>query len=173
MKATLTFFILHILTVVPVTAQVCTLSWQTVSDLTFGDVELPSTGNLSVTIDPVSDSRSSSPANSSLVSGPYSTLYAHLTGPGTTGYTVTATFPASLTDSGSGSLTFDGKWAWAATVSGAYQEITSTSHTVPTPSQGQEASVVFRFGGTVSDIDATDSLGDYEGEITISAECTT
>ncbi len=137
------------------------------NDLNFGSVEKPATGSGSVTISATTGARSSSGA---VATGTSTVGQVRLLGQHVANYTVSRTFPASLTNN-SASLTFAGTWAHSTSASSNYTALTSTSYTGTAGGLGSSFSHYFRFGGTVSDIEWADNNGSYTESISTSATC--
>ena len=137
------------------------------SDLDFGIVEKPPSGTGSVTINERTGARS---ASGTVASGTSSVGQVRLLGQHTASYTVSATFPSTLTKS-SESLDYTGAWAHSTSASSGYTTLTTGSYSGTAGGLGTTFSRYFRFGGEVSGIDWTDADGDYTGSITASATC--
>lgn len=175
MKSPITLFLLALWWAIPMLGQetvpvsitlsapspVCRLSRD--ASLSFGTVEKPGTGNGSVAINAQTGARSSALT----VSGSKSVGQARLTGTNVATYTVSSTFPSTLTK-GAGSLSFNGTWAHSSSSNSSYSLISGTSYSGTGSSSFTR---YFRFGGTVSGIDLTDGDGTYSGTITASVSC--
>ena len=137
------------------------------SDLAYGTAEKPTSGSGSVTINARTGSRTSS---GTAVSGSSSVGQVRLSGGNVSSYTVTRSFPSTLTRSG-GSLSFSGMWAQSVSSSSSYSTISSSSYNGSAGGAGSSFSRYFRFGGTVSGISIGDPDGNYAGTISASATC--
>ncbi len=137
------------------------------SDLDFGGVEKPTTGSGSVTINARNGSRSASGA---VLTGSGTVGQVRLLGQHVASYSVSRTFPSSLTQS-SESLSFDGAWAQSTSANSGYSSISASSYSGTAGGLGSSFSRYFRFGGEVSGITWSDTNGDYTGSITTSATC--
>ena len=142
----------------------CTLTQG--ASLSFGTVEKPGTGSGSVAINAQTGSRSSTLT----ISGSKSVGQARLTGQNVASYTVTSTFPTTLTKS-SDNLSYRGTWAQSSSSNSGYSSISGTSYSGTASGAGTSFTRHFRFGGTVSGIDLNDANGTYTGTITASATC--
>ena len=136
------------------------------ASLSFGTVEKPGTGSGSVAINAQNGARSSALT----VSGSRSVGQARLTGRNVATYTVSRTFPSTLTK-GAGSLSFSGTWAQSSSSNSSYSLISGTSYSGTASGAGSSFTRYFRFGGTVSGIDLNDGDGTYTGTITASVSC--
>ncbi len=137
------------------------------SDLGYGTAEKPTSGSGSVTISATTGSRSSS---GTTVSGSSSVGQVRLSGSNVSSYTVTRTFPSSLTRSG-GSLSFSGAWAQSASQTSGYSSVSGSSYNRSAGGSGSSFTRYFRFGGTVSSINASDPDGNYAGTISVGTTC--
>lgn len=137
------------------------------SDLAYGTAEKPTSSSGSVTISATSGSRSSS---NTTVSGSSSVGQVRLSGSNVSSYTVTRSFPNTLSRSG-GSLSFSGTWAQSFSQSSSYSTISSSSYNGSAGGAGSSFTRYFRFGGTASGITMSDPDGNYTGTISASATC--
>ena len=137
------------------------------NDLDFGDVEKPTAGSGSVTVNEVTGARSSSGVT---VSGSSTVGQVRLYGSHASSYTVSRTFPSSLKRSNK-SLTFSGTWAQSSSASSGYSTISASSYAGTGGGSGTTFSRHFRFGGQVSGITWSSTNGDYTGSISTSATC--
>lgn len=137
------------------------------NDLDYGSAEKPPTGSGSVTISATTGDRTASGVT---VSGSYSVGRVTISGTNVSDYTVTRSFPTTLTRSG-GSLTFSGTWAQSSASSSGYTAISGSSYSGTSGGIGTDLTHYFRFGGTVGGIAFGDSDGEYDGSITASASC--
>jgi len=137
------------------------------SDLDFGAAERPATESGSVTINAVTGTRTSS---GTVVSGTSTVGQVRLVGQHVSNYTVSRTFPSSLTRS-TESLTFEGAWAQSANANNSYVAINTSTYSGTSSGAGSNFTRYFRFGGKVSGITWGDSDGDYTGSISTSASC--
>lgn len=144
-----------------------TCSVTVLSDLAYGTAQKPTSGNASVTINAVSGSRS---ASGTTVSGSSSVGQVRLSGSNVASYTVTRTFPNTLTRSG-GSLPFSGTWAQSTSQGSGYAGVSGSSYNGTAGGAGSSFTRYFRFGGTTSGIDLSDPNGTYTGSISASATC--
>ena len=178
MKSPITLFLLALWWAIPLFGQVSvpasiTLSTPSPScsfsrdaSLSFGTVEKPGTGNGSVAINAQTGARSSALT----VSGSKSVGQARLTGTNVATYTVSRTFPSTLTKSAA-SLSFSGTWAQSSSSNSSYSLISGSSYSGTASGAGSSFTRYFRFGGTVSGIDLNDGDGTYTGTITASVSC--
>jgi len=137
------------------------------SNLDFGTATKPLSGSGSVTINAVTGARSVSGVTAS---GSPSVGQVELSGSNVSNYTVSRTFPSTLTRSG-GSLSFSGSWAQSASSSSGYTAITASSYAGTAGGVGASFSRYFRFGGQASGISLSDPNGVYDGTISASATC--
>jgi len=141
----------------------CSFSVQ--SDLGYGTAQKPTSGSGSVTISATTGSRSGT-----TVSGSSSVGQVRLSGSNVSSYTVTRTFPSSLTRSG-GSLSFSGAWAQSASQTSGYSSVSGSSYNRSAGGSGSSFTRYFRFGGTVSSINASDPDGNYDNTISVGTTC--
>ena len=144
-----------------------TCSFTLQSNLDYGTAEKPASGNASVTINARTGSRTSS---GTTVSGTSSVGQVRLSGSNVASYTVTRTFPSSLTRSG-GSLSFTGSWAQSASQGSGYTALSGASYNGTAGGAGSSFNRYFRFGGTAGGINLSDPNGNYTGSISASATC--
>ncbi len=137
-------------------------------DLNFGTAQKPTTGNGSVTISQTNGNRTSS---NTTVSGSSSVGQVRLAGSNVSSYTVTRTFPSSLTRSGGGSLTFSGTWAQSTSQSSGYSNISGSSYNGTAGGVGSSFTRYFRYGGTAGGISINDQNGNYDNSISVSGSC--
>ena len=137
------------------------------STLGFGTAEKPASGSASVTISATTGARSSSGTSSS---GTSSVGQVRLSGTNVAAYTVSRTFPGTLTRSG-GSLSYAGTWAQSGSSASGYSSISGSSYSGASDGAGSSFSRYFRFGGTVSGITLSDPSGVYDAAISASASC--
>ena len=137
-------------------------------NLNFGTAEKPGSGNGSVTISQINGNRTSS---NTTVSGSSSVGQVRLAGSNVASYTVTRTFPSSLTRSGGGSLTFSGTWAQSASQSSGYSNISGSSYNGTAGGVGTSFTRYFRYGGTAGGINLSDPNGNYDNNISVSGSC--
>ena len=137
------------------------------SDLNYGTAEKPGSGTASVTISATSGVRS---ASGTTVRGSSSVGQVRLSGSNVSSYTVSRSFPSSLTYS-SYSLSFSGTWAQSSSSSSGYSSVSGSSYSGTASGAGSSFSRYFRFGGEVSGISIGDGNGTYDGTITASASC--
>jgi len=137
------------------------------SDLNYGTAEKPGTGSGSVTINATTGSRSASGVT---VSGSSSVGQVRLTGSNVSTYTVSRTFPSSLTYS-THSLSFSGTWAHSTRSTSGYSSISGGSYSGTAGGAGSSFSRYCRFVGQVRGISLADGSGSYEGTISTSAVC--
>ena len=142
-------------------------SFSVMNDLDYGSAEKPASGSGSVTISSTTGNRTASGVTAS---GSYEVGQVKLSGTNVSDYTVSRSFPTTLTRTG-GSLTFSGTWAQSSSSSSGYTAISGSSHTGTAGGAGTSLAHYFRFGGTVGGIAWTDSDGEYDGSITASASC--
>lgn len=142
-------------------------SFSSGSDLDYGSAEKPGTGSGSVSISATTGTRS---ASGTTVSGSSSVGQVRLAGSNVSSYTVSRSFPSSLTF-GSHSLSFSGNWAQSSNSSSGYSSISGGSYSGNAGGAGTSFSRYFRFGGRVSGISLTDGNGTYDGTISASATC--
>lgn len=137
------------------------------SDLDYGIAEKPGSGSGSVTISATTGTRS---ATGTAVRGSSSVGQVRLAGSNVSSYTVSSTFPSSLTYS-SYSLSFSGTWAQSASSSSGYSAISGGNYGGTSGGAGSSFTRYFRFGGQVSGISLTNGNGTYDGTIAASATC--
>ena len=178
MKSPITLFLLALWWAIPMLGQVSvpvsislsapspSCSFSQDASLSFGTVEKPSTGNGSVAINAETGARSSTLT----VSGSSSVGQARLTGQNVASYTVSGTFPTTLTK-GNDDLSYGSTWAQSSSSSSGYSSISGTSYSGTAGGSGSNFAHYFRFGGTVSGIELSDGNGTYTGTITASASC--
>ncbi|MDE2826267.1 MAG: hypothetical protein OXL40_03015 [Bacteroidota bacterium] len=178
MKYPITLFLLALWWAIPMLGQVSvpvsitlsapspTCSFSRDASLSFGTVEKPGTGSGSVGINAQTGSRSSTLT----VSGSSSVGQARLTGQNVATYTVSRTFPSTLSK-GNDDLSYSGTWAQSTSSNSGYSSISGTSYNGTASGAGTSFTRYFRFGGTVSGIDLSDGNGTYTGTITASASC--
>ncbi|MFQ5569857.1 MAG: DUF4402 domain-containing protein [Rhodothermales bacterium] len=138
------------------------------ANLNYGTAEKPTSGSGSVTISATTGSRSSS---NTTVSGSSNVGQVRLSGSNVSSYTVTRTFPSTLTRSGGGSLSYSGAWAQSASSSSGYSTISGSSYNGSAGGSGSSFNRYFRFGGTTSGIGTSDPDGNYDNTISASATC--
>lgn len=143
----------------------CNFSVQ--SNLGFGTAVKPSSGTGTVTINAVSGVRSASGVT---ISGSSSVGQVSLSGSNVSSYTVSSTFPSSLTISGD-SLSYSGTWAQSSSTSSGYASIATGSYSGSASGSGTSFTRYFRFGGEVGGIGISDAGGLYRGSISTSATC--
>ncbi len=143
----------------------CTIS--TISNLNYGTVEKPASGSGSITINAQTGTRTGSTVS---ISGASSVGQARLTGSNVANYSVSGTFPGTLTNSGS-SLTYARAWAQSSSASSNYTTVSGASYSGTSGGPGSNFTHFFRFGGTVSDITLSKSNGAYTGTIRLAAAC--
>ena len=137
------------------------------SSLDFGSAEKPASGTGSVTISATSGTRS---VNGVTATGSSSVGQASLSGSNVASYSVSRTFPGSLTRTG-GSLGFSGSWAHSTSSGSGYSSLSASSYSGTAGGAGSSFTRYFRFGGTVSGIGLSDPSGSYSGTISTSATC--
>lgn len=137
------------------------------SNLDYGTAEKPGTGSASVSISATTGSRS---VTGTTVSGQASVGQVRLTGSNVSSYTVSRTFPSTLTYSSS-SLSFSGTWAHSTSSTNGYSAISASSYSGSAGGAGSSFTRYFRFGGEVSGINLSDGNGTYDGTISASATC--
>lgn len=137
------------------------------SDLDFGTVEKPGTGTGSVVINALTGVRTSPTLS---FSGTATVGQVRLNGLNVNSYTVSRTFPSTLTSS-SKSLTFSGTWAESTSSNSGYTAVSASSHSGTSTGAGASFNHYYRFGGTVSGIDLNDTNGTYSGTIQTTASC--
>jgi hypothetical protein len=178
MKSPITLFLLALWWAIPMLGQVtvpvsitlsapspsCSLSRD--AALSFGTVEKPGTGSGSVAINAQTGARSSTLT----VSGSKSVGQARLTGTNVNSYTVSRTFPSTLTK-GNDDLSYSGTWAQSSSSNSSYSSISGSSYSGTPGGAGTSFTHYFRFGGTVSGIALSDADGTYTGTITASVSC--
>ena len=152
---------------IELTAPVPSCSFTEQSSLDYGSAEKPASGTGSVTISAATGTRSVSGVSAG---GSPSVGQASLSGSNVASYSVSRSFPGSLTRSG-GSLGFSGTWAHSTSSGSGYTAISSTSYNGTAGGIGTSFTRYFRFGGTVSGIGMSDPSGSYSGTITASATC--
>ena len=87
-------------------------------------------------------------------------------------FTIDVTWPTSLSDDDSNTLTFTGAWAEHSSSSGTYTEVSGTEHDEDSPGGlGTSGTHYFRFGGTVSGISNSVEAGDYDNDATVYVLC--
>ncbi len=146
-------------------APTCSFTLQ--SSLDFGTAEKPTSGTGSVTISATSATRTVSGTSAS---GSSDVGQVRLDGSNVSSYSVSRTFPGTLTRSG-GSLGFSGSWAHSTTSGSGYLSVSSSSYSGTAGGAGSTFRRYFRFGGTVSGIGLSDPDGSYSGTISTSATC--
>ena len=146
-------------------APVCGLTVS--SNLGYGTVLKPATGTGSVAISATTGTRT---ATDVTASGSSSVGQVRLNGSNVASYSVSRTFPGSLTRSG-GSLGYSGTWAQSTESSSSYNAINGSSYSGTAEGVGTTFTRYFRFGGTVSGIGLSDPNGSYTGTIATSATC--
>ncbi len=179
MKSLITTFLLALWWVTPMLGQATTVpvsitlsapsstcEFTRDASLSFGTAEKPGTGSGSVAINAQTGTRSSTLT----ISGSKSVGQARLRGQNVASYTVTSTFPTTLTKS-SDNLSYSGTWAQSSTSNSSYSSISGTSYSGTASGAGTSFTRYFRFGGTVSGIDLNDADGTYTGTITATATC--
>ena len=102
------------------------------------------------------------------VSGSFNAGQVRLSGDNVSSYSVSASFPSTLTRGGSGSLSYARAWAQSASSSSGYSLISGTTYN---GSGGGSVTRYFRIGGTASGISAGDPDGTYTGTATLTASC--
>lgn len=143
----------------------CSLTEQ--SSLDYGSAEKPATGTGSMSISATTGTRSVSGVTAG---GSPSVGQVSLSGSNVSSYSVSRSFPGTLTRSG-GSLGFSGAWAHSTSSSSGYSTLSSSSYSGTAGGAGTSFTRYFRFGGTVSGIGMSDPSGNYSGTITASATC--
>lgn len=178
MRSPITFLLLALWWAIPTLGQVTVPASITLSapspscsfsrdaSLSFGTVEKPGTGSGSVTINAQTGVRSSTLT----VSGSKTVGQARLSGTNVASYTVSRTFPTTLTK-GNDDLTYSGTWAQSSSANSSYSSISGTSYSGTASGAGTDFTRYFRFGGTVSGIALSDADGTYTGTITASVSC--
>ena len=143
----------------------CSVS--TSDDLDFGVIIRPSSGSGQwVDISNTSGSVSTSSGISNPAS--HSVGYARMRAINVTTMTVERTFPADLDG-----LTFAGDWAVSGSANSGYSAISGASDTQSSlGGVGGDATRHYRFGGRVTGIGSTTSLGTYDDTINITISCT-
>lgn len=143
----------------------CSVS--TSDDLDFGVIIRPSSGSGQwVDISNTSGSVSTSSGISNPAS--HSVGYARMRAINVTTMTVERTFPANLDG-----LTFTGDWAVSESANSGYSAISGTSDTQSSlGGVGGDETRHYRFGGRVTGISSTTSLGTYDDTINITISCT-
>lgn len=139
----------------------CQLLLGSAGSINFGQLAQPAGAEtVSLTLDPVS-----------AVGGPAGTTLAELTllTTGSRPFTLTVTPPADLAHSeGSGFIDYALLWAQRAADADPYEGVVATSYSGTT---GDDATHAFRFGGTLSGIDATTAPGLYAAQMNVSVTC--
>ncbi len=138
------------------------------SDLVYGTAEKPATGSGSVTISATTGARSSS---GTTTTGSSSVGQVRLSGSNVSTYSVTRTFPGTLTRLGGGSLSYSGAWAQSASQTSGYATVGGASYNGSAGGAGSSFTRYFRYGGTASGIDLSDQDGSYTGTISVNATC--
>jgi len=142
-----------------------TCSFTRDSHLSFGSVEKPGGGTGSVIINAQTGTRTVSGVSES---GSIAVGQLRLTGSNVANYSVSRSFPSTLTKS-TDQLTFSGAWSQSSSAGSGYSSISGASYSGA--AGGSSFTRYFRFGGTVSGIDSSDPSGTYTGTITATATC--
>ena len=135
--------------------------------LDFGVIIRPQSGSgQSVTISPTTGNVSTTSGIDNPAS--HSVGYAGVSATNVSSYTLSRTFPNDLDG-----LTYAGTWAWSTSSGSGYTTISGASHTQSSlGGAGSNATRHYRFGGSVSGIGSSTSLGTYDDTIGISIVCT-
>ena len=144
-----------------------TCAFSVISDLDFGTAEKPTSSTGSVTISATTGTRSASGLS---IAGTSSVGQVRLSGSNVASYSVSRTFPSTLTAS-SDNLSFSGTWAQSSRPSSDYSSIANSSYSGTASGVGSTFTQYFRFGGAVSDISLNEESAVYSGTITTSATC--
>ena len=94
--------------------------------------------------------------------------YTRITAVNASSFTISRSFPSDLNG-----LTYAGTWAGSESAGSGYSSISGTSHTqTGLGGAGGSASRHYRFGGTISGIGSSTTLGTYDDSISLSVTCT-